>query len=134
MVSFQLSLGWMICLSAILGNVAWAPAEAVRKQSASKAKIGQAHFSLREGTRIVDQPGHFRLTGDRIVFFSTQHNARYVVLENLNLERIAKAMADQPSRRKWKVTGTLTEYHGDNYLLVEKVVLESWGTTVRKSP
>ena len=155
LASLQFSLGWLLCLFVILGNVAWAPAEAAhnrpvrtvadsrpvkptargsRAKSASRANSGQAHLSLREGTRIVNQPGYFRISGDRLVFFSTQQNTRYVTLENLNLERIAAAMADQPRQRKWKVTGTMTEYHGDNYLLVEKAVLESWGATVRRSP
>ena len=158
MAGFQLGFGWLICLFAIVTNVAWAPAAAVEKQtarpiadvrtektaqptvpdkkpkSASVSKAGQGRFIVREGTRIVDQPGYFRISGDRIVFFSTQHNTRYVVLENLNLERIAGVMADQSDRRRWKVNGTLSEYRGDNYLLVEKVVLESWGDTVRHSP
>ncbi len=134
---FQFSLGWLICFFVILGNVAWAPAQAVpssRSKSASSSKSGQARFSLREGMRIVGQSGYFRMTGDRIIFFSNQQNTRYMVLENLNLERIADTLADRPRQRKWKVTGTLTEYRGDNYLLVEKAVLESWGDAVRHSP
>lgn len=160
----QFGLVLPICLFAILGSVAWAPAEAVQEQparsaadsrpatpaktsqlakpavprsqskSSSKSRPVQAQFSLREGTRIVDQTGYFRMTGDRVVFFSTQRNTRYMALENLNLERIVNAMANQPRQRKWKVTGMLTEFHGDNYLLVEKAVLESWGDAVRHSP
>lgn len=83
---------------------------------------------------MVDHLGYFHSTGDRIVFFSSKHDTRYIVLENLNLERIVNALADQPSRRKWKVTGTLTEYHGDNFLLVEKATLESWGSAIRHTP
>lgn len=89
---------------------------------------------MREGTRIVDHPGYFRITGDRAIFYSSQRKIRYMVLENLNLERITTAIVDQPRQRKWKVTGTLTEYKGSNYLLVEKAVLESWGETVTNSP
>lgn len=105
-----------------------------RSKSASARKSGQGQFALREGTKIIDLPGYFRITGDRAIFYSNRRNSRYVALENLNLERIVAAMADQPRQRKWKVTGTLTEYRGENYLLVEKAVLESWGETVRHSP
>ena len=117
-----------------LGSLSPLGARPVLAASGPPLSLLQGRFIVREGTRIVDQPGYFRISGDRIVFFSTQHNTRYVVLENLNLERIAGVMADQSDRRRWKVNGTLSEYRGDNYLLVEKVVLESWGDTVRHSP
>lgn len=82
----------------------------------------------------MDHVGFFRMTGDRVIFYCPQRNSRYMALENLNLERIVRVLDDQARQRKWKVTGTLTEYRGENYLLVEKAVLESWGDSVRRSP
>jgi len=48
-----------------------------------------------------------------------------VGLENLNLERIARAVADNPVTLEWKVTGTITEYRGANFLLVTRATLIS---------
>ena len=73
------------------------------------------------------------MAGDRVVFVPSERKNRYVTLENLNLERIVQVLADQPRARRWKVTGTLTEYQGENYLLVEKALLEIWGSTTRQS-
>ena len=75
---------------------------------------------------MVDQMGHFRMTGDRVAFFATEKKGRFIALENLNLQRIAQAIAEQPEKRLWKVTGTLTEYRGENFLLVQRATLESW--------
>ena len=71
------------------------------------------------------------MDGDRVVFVSSERKDRYVTLENLNLERIVQALDDQPRRRLWKVTGMLTEYQGENYLLVEKALLENWDSKKR---
>jgi hypothetical protein len=80
---------------------------------------------LREGTALVDVPGHFKLTGDRATFFPTGSDAHYTGLENLNLERIATAISDIPEQIPWLVSGTVTEYRGTNYLLVTKAILQN---------
>ncbi len=80
---------------------------------------------IREGTEIVDQLGYFRMTGDRVTFFSEDGKGRLVGLENLNLERIARTIADNPGQLQWGVTGTITEYRGANYLFVRRAVLRS---------
>ena len=80
-------------------------------------------FRLREGTEIVDTIGHFRITGDRATFFTDDGAGRYVALENLNLERITRTIADNPASLQWSVTGTLTEYQGANFLFVERAIL-----------
>jgi hypothetical protein len=79
----------------------------------------------REGTALVDAPGHFKLTGDRATFFPSGSDAHYMVLENLNLERIATAISDIPEQIPWVVSGTITEYRGANYLLVTKAILQN---------
>jgi len=84
----------------------------------------------REGTEIVDQLGHFQSTGDRVVFSTADGKRRYVGLENLNLERIARAIADSPQTLQWGVTGTITEYRGTNFLLIHRATL----TSGRQSP
>ena len=97
-------------------------------------KDAKSNYIQREGTRLAGREGYFRIAGSRVVFFSKERNHRYVVLENLNLERIAETLADQPSRRHWEVTGILSEYRGENYLLIEKAVLKSWDSTIQTTP
>ena len=80
---------------------------------------------LREGTEIVDQLGYFRLTGDRVTFFSDDGKYRFVALENLNLERIARVITDNPEQLQWGVTGTITEYRGANLIFVHRAALRS---------
>ncbi|MBN2022378.1 MAG: hypothetical protein JW809_06245 [Pirellulales bacterium] len=86
-----------------------------------------ADFRLREGTRIVDQLGYFRNTGDRVAFFSEDGAGRFIGLENLNLQRVSAVIGQQPEKRLWKVSGAITEYRGENFLLIDRVTLESWG-------
>ena len=47
-----------------------------------------------------------------------------VGLENLNLERVALANNKATNRQEWFVSGTVTEFRGVNYLLIEKAVLK----------
>jgi hypothetical protein len=80
---------------------------------------------LREGTQLVDQKGYFRPTGNRLTFSSDDGKFSLVALENLNLQRIARTMADFPGHVQWKVCGTVTEYAGANYLLIERAMLKT---------
>jgi len=80
---------------------------------------------IREGTEVVDRLGYFRATGDRMTFFSEDGKDRYVALENLSLERIAQAVADNPTQLQWSITGTVTEYRGSNFILIRRAILKS---------
>ena len=88
-----------------------------------KTAAPTADYRIREGTEIVNQLGHFRTAGDRLTFFPADGNSRLVGLENLNLERIARMIADSPALLQWKVSGTVTEFTGANYLLVQRAIL-----------
>ena len=72
----------------------------------------------REGSRLVDQLGHFKAVGDRVTFFSTDSKLHFDCLENLGSERIGRTISDNPDQLEWSVCGVLTECHGANYLLV----------------
>lgn len=78
---------------------------------------------LREGTELKDVQGYFRFVEDRVVFFRSNGDARYIGLENLNLERIVKEITNNPTQLEWNVFGTVTEYQGANYLLIRRAVL-----------
>ncbi|HWB08131.1 MAG TPA: hypothetical protein VG826_02715 [Pirellulales bacterium] len=82
---------------------------------------GDARLQVRrEGTPLRDEPGRFTLSGNRVAF-NASDGTTYIGLENLNLQRVAKAVAASPEVIEWFVTGTLTEYQGSNYLLVTHV-------------
>ncbi len=95
---------------------------AVEKTSgAGESKLGR----IREGSRLVDQIGEFQKSGDQINFFAKEGNGAVRVLENLALERVARVLDDNPTMRVWSVTGTITEFRGENYLLVTRAVLKA---------
>jgi hypothetical protein len=73
--------------------------------------------------RLHGAPGHFESAADVPVFID-EHGRRLIGLENLNLQRIVRTMvsAEDPTTLKWKVTGTITEYEGRNYILIERAV------------
>lgn len=82
----------------------------------------QENTRIREGTEMVNQNGYFRMTGDRVTFFTEGGKERFVVLENLNLERVSRILAENPNHLQWTVTATVTEYRGANYIFVRKAV------------
>lgn len=85
---------------------------------------GKAIEKQREGTLLTDVTGYFRLSGDRAMFFA-ENGIRYGGLENLNLERVANIINENPEQLQWIVSGTVSEYRGANYLLISRVTLKA---------
>jgi len=79
---------------------------------------------IREGSE-VSLTGSFRITGDRVTFYSKDGELRLRCLENLMLERIARLADRSPDMLEWKMRGTVTEFRGNNFLLVTHAVLMS---------
>jgi hypothetical protein len=102
------------------------PDSAQTSDPADKATKPERRF--REGTRLVDRMGHFKTTGDRLIFYSQQDDRRLAALENLALERVARVISESSDRHRWSVSGIVTEYHGQNYLLVTRAILKADGT------
>src|SRR5271166_5516239 len=50
---------------------------------------GQVNGRWREGSRLVDQMGSFKLAGDRVTFISSDGKLKFDGLENLAIERVA---------------------------------------------
>lgn len=133
----------MGCVAAVLllGAVAWLQTvgaagtpDPVPKHAAPEAAAGApavpltgSKHRLREGTELVDQPGIFRVAGDRMTFFTDLGEGRFVVLENLALERVGNVIGEYQAPPYWRVTGTLTEYQGENFLLIHRAVLSNDG-------
>jgi hypothetical protein len=86
---------------------------------------GKKKGLVREGTRVVEQLGYFQATGDRTTFHSADGETRILGLENLILERISRITEETPGKVEWTVSGTITEFRGNNFLLVTRAVLRS---------
>ncbi|MGH7139421.1 MAG: hypothetical protein ACREHD_27060, partial [Pirellulales bacterium] len=83
------------------------------KEAAQKSQL------RREGTELREEPGRFIPVGNRLNFVSSG-GASYIGLENLNLERVGKIVADSSEPVDWFITGTVSEYQGANYLLISR--------------
>jgi hypothetical protein len=77
---------------------------------------------LREGAALTDQAGKFQLVGDRVIFHFDGER-QVTVLENLALERVTRVVRQDSSTQTWIVSGVLTEYQGNNFLLIERAIL-----------
>lgn len=120
----------LLCAGALLLGVAVAiaqtsPASSNLTVAGARGRQLQREDRLREATEVMDQPGTFRMTGDRVTFFTELGSGRFVVLENLALERVVRALEDSPMPLGWTVSGVITEFQGDNFLLLHRVVLRN---------
>lgn len=84
---------------------------------------------IREGTLLRSQKVMFRITESRSLMVLVDGQERFICLENLNLERIAKVIHENPTQTDWEVDFIVTEYQGANYALIQKAILS---TRVRK--
>ena len=98
-----------------------------------KNEKGVAKKRIREGMTFQGIRGFFRQTGSRTTLYTVDENDRFVCLENLNLERILKAIEEKPERSVWKIDGTYTEFRGENFVLITRAVIspEDFSSTVK---
>ncbi|MEX0586421.1 MAG: hypothetical protein WD176_07245 [Pirellulales bacterium] len=88
---------------------------------ATEAKT-PATTRIREGIELADRVGQFKLRGDRATFIPAEGGLSLVGLENLNLERVVRAISDNPNQ-DWRVSGVVTEFRGGNYLLITRAIM-----------
>jgi hypothetical protein len=108
------ALSIAICLAVL----AWAEDRQPTTRTAEKPAE-----KIREGTRLTDEVGGFSRVGERVSFSPGGNRESLRCLENLALERIARAIDESQGQRQWIVSGTVTEFRGSNYLLVTKAVI-----------
>ena len=80
---------------------------------------------IREGTTAQSQHVIFRVTSNRVIMISAQGVERYLCLENLNLQRVTDVIRNNPTLTDWTVDYVVTEYKGENYVLIQHAVLTS---------
>ncbi|MEX2175143.1 MAG: hypothetical protein WD872_12345 [Pirellulaceae bacterium] len=106
------------------GDIRPAPGSASPSRRKEDDKLGER---LREGTRLNDLAGSFQSSSERISFHPNGKGESYRVLENLNLERVARVLDEARGAPEWTVSGAITEFRGANYLLVTKAVVKTGG-------
>jgi hypothetical protein len=84
---------------------------------------------LREGDDIVDRVGWVQKSSDgqeEFVFDSdgrTLHDPPVILLPNLMLMLMENKVGSNSDQLRFRITGTVTEYRGRNYVLLRKVVV-----------
>jgi hypothetical protein len=114
----------IVMLSLVFAVAFPCPANAPPGKAAADAKTGSNEavpLRVREG-ETVELVGKMELAGDRAVFHPSAGGVQLRVLENLALERITRILNESRDDREWIVAGTITEYRGGNYILINKAV------------
>ena len=88
----------------------------------SLSKMARDASILREGTPLVDVKGRFRWQGERFQFMEEGSNKSFKCLENLSLQRVDASQQDDDRKVIWLVTAKVTEFKGENFLVLEKAV------------
>ena len=75
---------------------------------------------------MIDGIGRFERRGDRVAFLTGDRPTALIVLENLALERVMRVTEeDGLGPIRWRVSGTITEFRGANYLIIRRAVVKS---------
>jgi len=100
------------------------PAAAAATAGSTGAKASER---LREGTKLIDVVGTFQSIGGESVTFtpagSGTNKESFKVLENLALQRVSQELDGNKGARQWTVSAEITEYKGNNYLLLKRIVV-----------
>jgi hypothetical protein len=108
-----------IVMAAVASNlIARDPAQS---SGLSAAAAQEDAVMVREGARIEGRPMRARISGDTLIWQAEDSRQAFETLENLALERVLHAIRNDTSDRQWTVTGTVTEFQGRNYILLERV-------------
>ena len=107
-----------ITFASIASNLTAEDTEEQRETTATQAPETKL---LREGTRLESRIAECRSSGDRMSVLLQDDGRVLNTLENLASQRILKAVMDDPGDNKWVISGTVTEFQGHNFLLLERV-------------
>lgn len=80
-----------------------------------------ANKLMREGSRVRSTEIVCRPSGDRLMVQFTDERPGMLALENLAAQRILKALADDVDNSHWVIDGTVTEFQGHNFILLDRI-------------
>lgn len=117
---------WVIlaaCIMAVFANLGGDnPMSAGASERPSLSQMSKEESVLREGTPLMEVKGRFKKLGERFQFIEDGTNKSFKCLENLCLQRIATNQHDDDRKVIWVVSAKVTEFNGENYLVLEKAV------------
>ena len=93
----------------------------IQAPAAQEDQVSAEEKIMREGTRIETQSAEVRQEADQLAVHLSGHSIPLIALETLAMQRVLLALIDDPADKKWTVTGTVTEFQGRNYILLERV-------------
>lgn len=102
------------------GTAADATGASGRVEAVEAKEAAEPRFQVREGGKLKGSIGEFMRFGDRIRFTIADANKKLTVLENLAAERVSDELEGARTSRRWRVSGTVTEFKGGNFLLISK--------------
>lgn len=123
-LQFATSTRWVLLLffAAVLtiGTPNCLGIEATERDLRSDASGTPPADLSREGTRVTGLVGSFREVGRRWTFLADENQVAYRLLENQSLERVCRAIGEDPQDTRWKISGELTEFMDENFLLLRQ--------------
>lgn len=126
----SLQLAFYVCLALIVSTTLRG-SEPNASNLSTRFSGDQAKATrLREGAKFHDRVGRFQVQGERVNFLPDDKSPESIrVLENLALERVSNGLIDPRSSNRWIVSGTVTEYRGNNYLLITRAIMREGDAT-----
>lgn len=95
---------------------------AISSDPAASLRNPSGNSLQREGSVVDPWRGKFQSDSGRIQFVDASTGLVYTCLENLTLQQ-ATSIATKPQLAgDWIVRGTLTEFDGNNYLLIDRAI------------
>ena len=91
-------------------------------------------LKIREGQLIKDEKAKFKSNGIRFMLHRSGDHRPLTVLENLALERVAEYISKSGANATWLVEGTITEYRGENYILLTRAHVNSLDDEIEAPP
>ena len=121
-MTFSNRMRWGTGILLVAMFVLIVPVRKMVVQAATVNAVGEVH---REGTRVV-LIGKLQDAGRRLTFQTAENGTldgpSYELLENLALQRLVQAKKNDSDDVMWKVSGQLTEFFDENFLLIDRAV------------
>lgn len=107
----------------VLAATQAATQEGTDRQSTGSEQTGEAQQAmkiLREGTKLNMVAVSCRVAGDRLEV-ELEDSRRILALENLASQRVWQAVRDDHIDANWIISGSITEFQAQNFVLIERV-------------
>jgi hypothetical protein len=116
------TVGCMAVFANLSGDHSMQSNSAMASDRPSLSQMAKEDSAMREGAVLADVKGRFKKQGERFFFTDETTNKSYKCLENLCLQRIATSQQDEDRKVIWLVFAKVTEFNGENFLIIEKSV------------